>query len=272
MLELFRKYKIPLLAVCLILTALLLYSANLRHRDKTTLVQKMVLQLTAPLQKSIDSVSDTVDGWWRHYLWLVNVEQEDERLRVANRRLQAELDSLQEVRLTNDRLRRLLDFKKRVDIPALPARVIGEDASSWFRTVVLDKGSRDGLREGMPVVAAKGVVGRVVKVAPDASRVLLITDGSSAVAALVQRNRTRGVCRGQGDSLSLQFALRQKDVAVGDRVITSGTGGIFPKGLAIGQVTDVSKESFGLFQTIKLDPAVDFSRLEEVLVLLKEKP
>ena len=112
MLELFRKYKIPLLAVCLILTALLLYSANLRHRDKTTLVQKMVLQLTAPLQKSIDSVSDTVDGWWRHYLWLVNVEQEDERLRVANRRLQAELDSLQEVRLTNDRLRRLLDFKE----------------------------------------------------------------------------------------------------------------------------------------------------------------
>lgn len=272
MLELFRKYKVPLLAVCLILTSLLLYSANLRHREKTTLVEKMVLQVASPLLKSIDSVRTTVDGWWRHYLWLVNVKQEDERLRATNQRLQAELDSLQEIRLANKRLRRLLNFKKDVDIPALPARIIGEDASSWFRTVVIDKGSRDGVREGMPVVAAQGVVGRVAKIAPNASRVLLITDGSSAVAALVQRNRTRGVCRGQGGELSLEFALRQRDIEVGDRVITSGTGGIFPKGLAIGQVTEVSKENFGLFQTIELDPAVDFSRLEEVLVLLKEKP
>jgi rod shape-determining protein MreC len=92
------------------------------------------------------------------------------------------------------------------------------------------------------------------------------------VAALVQRNRTRGVCRGQGESLSLEFALRQKDIKVGDRVITSGTGGIFPKGLSIGRVTEVSRESYGLFQTIEITPAVDFSRLEEVLVLLKEKP
>lgn len=272
MLEFFRKYKAPLLAGCLILTALLLYSANLRHREKTTLVEKIVLEVTAPLQKGIDLVYDTVDGWWRHYLWLVDVKRENERLRAANLRLQAKLDSLREVRLANERLRRLLHFKKQTDLPALPARIIGDDASSWFRTVLLDKGSRDGIREGMPVVAAQGVVGRVVKVAPDASRVLLITDGSSAVAALVQRNRTRGVCRGQGESLSLQFALRQKDLRVGDRVITSGTGGVFPKGLMIGRITEVSKESYGLFQTIEVKPAVDFSRLEEVLVLLKEKP
>jgi rod shape-determining protein MreC len=124
----------------------------------------------------------------------------------------------------------------------------------------------------MPVVAAEGVVGRVIRSAPHDSRVLLLTDASSAVASLVQRNRTRGVVRGQGDILTLDFALRQEDIEVGDRIVTSGTGGVFPKGLVIGEVTRTAREQYGLFQTVTVSSAVDFARLEEVLVLVKENP
>ena len=126
--------------------------------------------------------------------------------------------------------------------------------------------------EGLPVVVPEGVVGRVIRVSSRQSRVLLVTDASSALAVLVQRNRTRGVCRGRGDALTFDFALRQEDIAVGDQIVTSGTGGVFPKGLAVGVVTQLTKEEFGLFQSIVVSPAVDFSRLEEVLVLLPEQP
>jgi len=173
------------------------------------------------------------------------------------------------VRLENQRLRLLLDFKETQDIDTLPARVIGEDASSWFRTIMIDKGSEHGVTEGMPVVVAEGVVGRVVRSSPRFARVLLITDASSAVASLLQENRARGVCRGQGDLLIFDFVLRQEEVAVNDRVVTSGMGDVFPKGLVIGHVKSVDSQEYGLFQTIEVKPAVDFSHLEEVLVLLR---
>jgi len=200
----------------------------------------------------------------------VGTRVENERLTAENRQLQAELDQVREIRLANERLRRLLDFEENIALPALPAQVISEDASSWFRTVAIDKGSRDGLREGLPVVVADGVVGRIIRVASAQSRVLLITDASSAAAALVQKSRTRGVCRGQGEYLTLDFALRRENVEVGDRIVTSGTGGVFPKGLVLGSVAAVDREDYGLFQGVRVTPAVDFSRLEEVLVLLPE--
>jgi rod shape-determining protein MreC len=159
-----------------------------------------------------------------------------------------------------------------MDLPALPAQVIGEDASSWFRTVMLDKGSDDGLREGLPVVVAEGAVGRIIRCSPRESRVLLITDASSAIASLLQESRTRGISRGKGETVSLEFALRQDPVEVGELVITSGTGGVFPKGLVIGTVSRVVHDDYGLFQEVTVIPAVDFSRLEEVLILLKETP
>jgi rod shape-determining protein MreC len=121
----------------------------------------------------------------------------------------------------------------------------------------------------MPVVVAEGVVGRVVRSSPRFSRVLLVTDASSAVASLLQHNRARGVCRGQGELLVFDFVLRQEEVKVGDRVVTSGMGGVFPKGLVVGNVGSVERQEFGLFQAIEVIPSVDFSHLEEVLLLLR---
>jgi rod shape-determining protein MreC len=270
MLELFRKYRVPLLAACIVLAALLIYSANLRDQERTTLFERSVLTITAPIQKSIDSVWQALADWWGHYLWLIQTEQQNDLLLAENRQLRSELEDLAEIRLANERLHRLLEFRQSIDLPALPAQVIGEDASSWFRTVVIDKGSEHGLREGLPVVVAEGAVGRIIRCSLWESRVLLITDASSAVASLVQKSRTRGIARGQGETISLDFALRRELVEVGDKIITSGTGGVFPKGLTIGRVARVVKNEHGLFQEVTVVPAVDFSRLEEVLVLLRD--
>lgn len=273
MLDLLRKYRTFLLSILLVLAALLLYSQNLRDaEEQTNLFETVVLQITAPLQTGVAAVCGSFSRWWGHYVWLMDAEAENERLVVENRELKAELIRLQEVRLTNERLQRLLDFRDQQALKALPAQVIAEDATSWFRTVMIDKGSDDGVREGMPVVVADGVAGRVIRVVAHQARVLLLTDASSAVSALVQRTRSRGICRGQGDGLSFDFALREKDIEVGDLVITSGTGGVFPKGLPVGKVVRVEREEYGLFQAIQVAPAVDFSRLEEVLVLVGDQP
>lgn len=269
-LELFRKFRPYLLVGCLILAALLLYSSNLRHRHQTSIFERTILLLSTPLLHGYDGLSQGLDQLSSRYLWLVKTEQENEALRLENQQLRKRLAGLEEVRMSNERLRRLLDFREETGLPAVPARVIAVDASSWFRTVVIDKGRQDGLDEGQPVVVAEGVVGRIIKCAANQSRVMLITDASSALAVLVQRSRTRAICRGEGDSLILEFAQRQDDIEVGDLVITSGTGGLFPKGLVIGRTSAVKRGSFGLFQTVEVKPLVDFSRLEEVLVLKKE--
>lgn len=271
MLDLFRKYRTPLLACAMVLAALLFYSAQLRQREQTTLFEKTIIELASPFQRIIDATGDRIGYVWHHYFWLVQTAAENDRLLAENREYLAALNRMEEIRLANERLRQLLAFRDEVELPMLPAQVIAEDVSSWFRTIVIDKGTEHGVSEGMPVVVAEGVVGRIIKASPYHSRVLLITDASSAVASLVQRNRTRGVVRGRGDTLTFDFALRQKDVELGDKVITSGTGGVFPRGLVLGEVSRISREEYGLFQALEVTPAVDFSRLEEVLVLLKDK-
>jgi rod shape-determining protein MreC len=267
--EWWQKNRPLVLGGVLLLTALLWYSIGLRQKDDTNFLESVVLRVTGPVQAGLDQLIDSAADTWGHYLYLVDTVEDNRKLVADNRTLQAMLTLSDEVRLENERLRLLLDFKEAQEIDTLPARVIAEDASSWFRTVTIDKGSEQGVVEGLSVVVAEGVVGRVVRSSPKFARVLLITDASSAVASLLQNNRARGVCRGQGENLVFDFVLRQEEIKVGDRVVTSGMGGVFPKGLVIGNVKSVDRQEFGLFQAIEVLPAVDFSHLEEVLVLLR---
>jgi rod shape-determining protein MreC len=269
MFEWWHKNRPLLLGSVLLLMALLWYSISLRQQDETNFLESMVLRMTGPVQSGLDGLIGSAADTWGHYLYLVDTAEDNRRLVDDNRTLRAVLAQSDEVRLENERLRLLLEFKEAQEIETLPARVIAEDASSWFRTVMIDKGSEQGVVEGLPVVVAEGVVGRVVRSSPRFSRVLLITDASSAVASLLQNNRARGVCRGQGEQLVFDFVLRQEEVKVGDRVVTSGMGGVFPKGLVVGNVKSVDRQEFGLFQAIEVMPVVDFSHLEEVLVLLR---
>lgn len=175
-----------------------------------------------------------------------------------------------EALLENQRLTRLLEMKKTVTAPTLTASVVGEDTSSWFRTLIIDRGSSSGLREGMAVMASDGIVGQVIKVSPENSRVLLLTDHSSGIAATIQRSRARGVVKGKGEGVcSLEFTTREEDVKVGDQVVASGIGGVFLKGTRIGEVTMVKRGEYGIFQTVTIRPSVNTAHLEEVLVVLR---
>ncbi len=267
-----KRHQIPLLITVLILVALLVYSANLRKKTTTTIFERAVMTLTEPLQQGIHRLGSGITGIWNNYLSLVDTRQQNIEVMRFNRELRAQLVAVNEIKLENRRLKKLLDFVEDDPRRVLPALVVAEDASSWARTIVIDKGVSQGVHEGLPVVVAEGVVGRVIKAAANSSRVLLVTDASSSVAGLVQRTRTRGVARGNGLQLKLEYALRSDPVERDDLVVTSGMGGVFPKGLVVGWVASVHRDAFGLFQQIDLTPAVDFSRLEEVLVLLEPEP
>ncbi len=268
--ELLRRYRFLLLAVILVLGTVILYSYNLRQKTATTFFERAVLTFATPFLTTFDHAVDVTTDIWGNYLWLVDARQRNIKLEAENQQLRSQLQQVKEITLQNKRLRELLNFVDELDRSALPAQVIGEDASNWARTIVIDKGTQNGLSSGLPVVAAQGVVGRIIKIAPNSARVLLITDASSAIAALIQRTRTRGVVRGRGDDLSIEYALRTADIQTGDLLVTSGMGGVFPKGLPLGTIEAVKKDQFGLFQQVKATPAVDFSHLEEVMVIVGE--
>ncbi|EAT14230.1 rod shape-determining protein MreC [Desulfuromonas acetoxidans] len=267
-----KRYQTALLFCLLLLCALLLYSNSLRQREHTSLFEKAILQLASPFYRAIDAVSRDTAALWNNYIDLIHVREENIALKEQLRQEQGHLAHLREIELENQRLKQLLGFLENTELPAIPARVIAVDASSWFRTITIDKGTDNGLDEGMPVVVAEGIVGRTIKCAAHTSRVLLVIDASSEVAVLVQHNRTRGIARGQGAQLTLEYALRSHDVALGDTVVTSGTGGVFPKGLPVGTISNIVKHDYGLFQTLELTPSVDFARLEDVLILTGETP
>lgn len=255
----------------LLLCALLLYSYNLRTKPNTNLFERSILLLTEPLSRGTTRITNDAITLWQDYLHLVGVKQENDALLLKLQLLNHLEIENNELSAENSRLQKLLDFRDSVKGKAVPAQVISADALNWFRTITINKGTDSGVQENMPVVAASGVVGRTIKCAAKSSRVLLITDASSAVAALVQRNRIRTVARGTGANLSCEYASRLEKANIGDHIITSGNGGVFPKGLPLGTITAVQTPEYGLFQTITAKPAVDFSRLEEVLVIVEKE-
>jgi rod shape-determining protein MreC len=203
----------------------------------------------------------------------VGLEQENEALKRELQEVKLQLNKYREAYLANQRLRALLNFKTSIPTPLLPAEVVAFDPSGWFQTILIDKGRNDGLVRNMAVVSGDGLVGRVIGVSNRHAKVLLILDGNSAVDALIQRSRTRGVLVGLGrDRCVLKYVQRNEDVQVGDKVITSGMGGVFPKGILLGEVQQVVRGNSGLFQTVEVEPAVDFSQLEEIMVVVQPPP
>lgn len=270
--NLFYRYRRFLLTALILLAAFLTYAMNLRNREHANPAERIVMSLTAPVAGSAASATGFVNDIWNNYIDLIDVRRENIELRKSVKHLNERIVANNEAIAANLRYKQLLVLKESVSLPSIAVSVIGEDSSAWFKTLVVDRGSADGLAEGMPVVAAGGVVGRLVKVAPHSSRVLLLTDHASAIAAVVQRSRARGIVRGAGGGrCSLEFTVKDEDVKVGDTVISSGIGGVFPKGLPVGEVTMVKKGEYGVFQTIEVRPMVNIGLLEEVLVLVRQR-
>jgi rod shape-determining protein MreC len=270
MLEQLKKHKKHLGLAAILLAAFIFYSWNLKGKEHANLFERTVLNISSPIITGIARVNSGVSGVWNDYLDLVGARKENKLLRENIKELNSRIIASRDAMIANERLNKLLEMKETLKISSLTATVVGEDASPWFKTILIDRGSSDGLKEGMSVIAADGIIGQLVKVAAKSSRVLLIIDHASGVAGLIQRSRARGVVKGKGDGTCiLEFSLSAEDVTVGDTVITSGIGGVFPNGLKIGEVSMVKKGEYGIFQTVVIRPAVNLARLEDVLVLLQ---
>jgi rod shape-determining protein MreC len=208
---------------------------------------------------------------WDNYISILRVKEENRELRKSLDLLAEQHVHTQELALENARLRNLLLLKEQSPTPLVSAEIIGRDAVGWFKTLLINKGRRDGIQKNHAVITHRGIVGRCIEVADSTSKVLLITDINSSVDALVQRTRSRGVIQGKGSALcELTFISSADDVAAGDLVVTTGLGGVFPKGLAIGTVTKVEKTTLGLFHYVEVEPSITVNKLEEVSLILPE--
>lgn len=198
---------------------------------------------------------------------------EYERLRRQNTELKQRLAGLEEARLENERIREIVDFAETEDRRTLGARIIGRPTDTRQRTILVDRGASSGVKRGDPVIAAGGLIGQVVEVTPWNARVRLITDSGSGVAVLVQRTRANGIVRGSVDGpLKLEFLDKNALPVKGDVLLTSGLGGTYPKGIVVGEVTDVSSRRADLFPFVTVSSRVDLDRVEEVLLLSGQAP
>jgi len=264
----FRRYPIPAFVILLLLSGLVLISMRIKERQGGTFLDALLMEISSPFQSAATSVSRSIGGVFQRYVSLTQVQQENEKLKRQVAELQNENHQMKEMALANVRLRSLLEFRQQLVTSMIGAEVIGQDPSPWFKSVTIDKGEKQGLRKGMAVISPEGVVGQILKTSPYYATVLLITDYNSAIDAIVQRTRAKGIVEGkEGNQCQLKYLLRSEDVEPGDVVITSGLDGKFPKGLMVGEIQKIDKRHFGVFQYAELVPKVDLARLEEVFVI-----
>ena len=243
-----------------------------RHRSSFYGLNQFAVPLVAPFQKAITHTIHFAKDVWTHYFFLVSVENENDHLKKKLRNAIESNRALNEIALSNSRLRNLLKFQKTAISKTLAAEVIGKDPSPWYQTIIIDKGSAEGVKKWQPVVIPESIVGHVMDVSTHYAKVLLIVDRNSAVDARVQRTRARGIIKGETKGrFFFNFVLRKDDIKVGDQVVSSGFDGVFPKGLPIGSVSAIIRRNSGIFQEVYVSPYVDFEKLEEVMVLLNTK-
>jgi len=223
--------------------------------------------LSWPLQ-GVAAIQDGIGDVWSRYVALQGVEEENRLLHREIEHLKGQNNRLRESAVATDRLTALLEFKTQALSTMVAAQVIGRDTTNWYRTIVLNKGESDGIQPEMGVITPAGIVGRVVKTTPATAIVLLVSDGNNAIAGLIQRTRDEGIVDGTAQGgVRLKYIPLLSTVRTGDRVVTSGLVGGFPRGLAIGTISKIEKEEGALFQSAELTPEVDISRVEEVLVI-----
>jgi rod shape-determining protein MreC len=260
------------LLLAVMLFHVILISAQVNSRSGVSVLESVTFGVFSEVQRGSSSGFSSVRNVWKRYIGLRHVEAENASLR---RELDDVKIQLQERRALADRakgLQALLELRDHSNLQTTAAEIIASSPSPDFRTVTIDKGTLYALQPDMAVIAPGGVVGRVVIPTLRSSKVQLLVDRNAAVGALIERSRAQGVAMGSGDQrLKLEYVSETADVVVGDQVVTSGIDGIFPKGFTIGSV-DVVEKSGPSYKRITIKPAVDFSSLEEVLVVLTPTP
>jgi len=265
-----RQVRAFLLFGCL-LTAILILIISMAGRKEFTAPHKLGLEVIGPFQTVISKVSNYAGGFWEKYTSLFSVREENAQLRQELLQYKTANIEYREAVATNVRLQKLLELKESLPPPTLTAEIVGKDPSLWFRTLTINRGSSDGVQKGMPVVTVEGVVGQVLTSSPNYSKVLLATDPNSALDVITQKTRVQGIVKGLGrEAFGLYYVLKSAEVEKDDYVLTSGLGGVFPKGLMVGTVSEITKSRRGMFQNIEIEPAVDFSQLEYLIIIMKK--
>jgi rod shape-determining protein MreC len=275
--DLLKRFGAPLIVAFLILLTIVSMVA-----DRRTIAeggrelpwwQAVVLEVTAPVARVVSAPIDGVRDFFANYVDLLGAKAENRRLRRRIAEIESENLQFREALVSSGHLARVASMRDEIEIPMLPAEVVGLDVAPWFRSVLVDRGETHGVRPGYPVITDDGVVGVVTATSSHAAKTMLLLDRQSSVDAVVQRSRARGVVRGVGqDRVEFEFVVRDADVATGDEIVTSGLGGVYPKGLRIGRVSELRDAGGRLTKIAVVEPAVDLGRLEHVFVMLRRGP
>lgn len=252
--------------------ALSLYTVSKREYnfDRMSVFEQLMIESFAPIQRLASSTQLSLGSLFDHYLANVSASKNNLVLRKKMEELESRLFTYEEIQLENVRLKDLLDFSSDIPHKKVLAQVVAWDASSDFQTLRINKGLTDGLSLQSTVVTAKGLVGYVYRLTDHFADILTILDPNNRTDVLVHRTRSHGILEGYHDGRTLmKYVTRTEPVILGDEVLTSGLGNIYPKGIPIGAVGRIERESYGITQYVEVIPGVDFSRLEEVLVLVR---
>jgi len=266
----FRRNARLIAAVGVVVVLVGLMNLTSQERHHLTYIEQKTAEIMAPAQRWSYGLARGIRAWILGLGELRSIRADNLRLKAALADYEQLRVRLEEYRAENERLKALLDFKTAAPYPTVAARVIARNPDSWFSLVVIDKGQAAGLAKDMPVITPGGLVGKILKVTDSTATVLLLLDPESGVGGLVQRTRDTGVVLGRAGvtgTLRMRFFSREAKAEVGDEVISSGLGGVFPPGLPIGRVTRVEAAELGLVQSAEVKPAADFQHLEDVLVI-----
>lgn len=237
--------------------------------DDPTFFEKIVTEVISPLQQGIINSKQSVTSLWDNYLMIVNTSKENDQLSRQVSRLESDISSMEEIRKENLRLKQLLNYSDELVHHKVLAQVVGWDSANEFKVIRVNKGTRHGIRVMSPAITDQGLVGYVYRATPNYADILTVLDQNNRVDVLVERTRTHGIVEGVFNfKCALKYVMRNEPVEVGDKLLTAGVGGIYPKGIKVGMVTDIAKENFGMTLNVEVVPSVDFDKLEEVLVLV----
>ena len=269
----FRTIRDFAILLALLVVPALFLRANLRDPSELSWLDRGIVRVSFPVQYVAEWAADAASSVIEEYVYLVDVRADNDHLRAENDRLLREMRALRADSQRITQLEDLLALRERMATETRSARVIAKDISPSFRVVRLavDEGSQAGIRAGMPVVSNEGLVGQIRRVSNRVADVLLTIDPESRVDVVVGDTRARGRLEGLGERgryrCRIQFDRVEDEVEVGDEVYTSGLGKKFPPSILIGYVSKIVDQEFGLHQEGEVTPAVDFTRLDEVLIL-----
>ncbi len=271
MLRYIKEYRFYIILFLFILIPIVAIDTSTRAQRDFKAYDRVILAITFPVQKVLAFTLDTMSDVIQNTAFLFRARQENQRLIEQNRLLLQSMADLREMQQENVRLKRLLGFQEKFKLKTIVAAVVARDVNPDFRMIRISRGESSGVQKDMAVVSYDGVVGRVLRTTKDYADVVTLLDPLSAIDAINERTRAPGVISGKSeDALQLKYTLRTDDIQANDVLVSSGIVGVFPKGVPIGSVTRAEKKTYGITQDVEVAPAVQFKKLEEVLVVVKQ--